>query len=255
MRLAYKKTGNGQPLVILHGLFGMSDNWMTIGKNLADDFTVYLVDQRNHGQSPHAAEFSYPVLAEDLYDFCTQHHLNGFHLLGHSMGGKTALLYAEKYPQTIHKLIVADMALRAYDHPHFRSFLKALLSVDPDVIKSRADADALLAEKIPQPRIRQFLLKNLHWTSKNQFKWRINLQSIAQNLDYIMGRIDIKSPFPGPVLFLRGDQSDYINDPDIKEIMSIFPQAEISTITGAGHWLHAEKPDQFLEIIWQFLIK
>ncbi|MBN2423386.1 MAG: alpha/beta fold hydrolase [Calditrichaceae bacterium] len=255
MHLAYKKTGNGQPLVILHGLFGMSDNWMTIGKNLADDFTVYLVDQRNHGQSPHAAEFSYPVLAEDLYDFCTQHRLNGFHLLGHSMGGKTALLYAEKYPQTVHKLIVADMALRSYDHPHFRSFLEALLSIDPDVLKSRADADARLSEKIPQLRIRQFLLKNLYRTPQNQFKWRINLQSIAQNFDHIVGGLHLKSPFPGPVLFLRGDQSDYINDHDIKEIMSVFPQAEISTIAGAGHWLHVEAPDKFLEIVRKFLAK
>lgn len=254
MRLAYQKLGSGAPLIILHGLFGMSDNWMAIGRKLADHFTVYLLDQRNHGRSPHAPEFNYPALTGDLAAFTKEHELNGINIIGHSMGGKTALFFSEKFPAKINKIIIADIALRSYSHPHFRSFIEALSSINLENIHSRKEADAVLSKIIAQLPIRQFLLKNLYRDDHNQFHWRINLPSISRNLEYIMGAYHPINPFPGPLLFLRGKKSNYINDEDIQQIMNSFPQVRIESIPNASHWIHADAPQEFIHAVISFLI-
>lgn len=251
LKLSYKEIGEGEPLIILHGLFGSLDNWMTFARKLADHRKVYLVDQRNHGQSPHSDEFNYDAMAEDLKKFIDDHNLEKPEILGHSMGGKTAMAFALKHTDQFSKLIIVDIAPKAYP-VHHDKILEALKAVDLSKLESREQADEILAEHIPEEDVRLFLLKNLKRTSEG-FQWKLNLKAIEENLDRIGEGIEARLTTEKPVLFVRGSKSDYIRDKDIIFIVQIFPTASVETIEGAGHWVHAEKPKELLDLVAGFL--
>jgi esterase len=251
MKLYYREMGQGQPLVILHGLFGSSDNWLSIGKVLAEHYHVYLVDQRNHGQSPHSDIFSYDAMATDLEGFFEDVGLNKALLMGHSMGGKTAMLFTTRHPEKVEKLIVVDIAPK--DYPvHHDTILDGLNALALDSLQSRNEADALLSHYVPELGVRQFLLKNLARTDKG-FEWKINLPVITASIDIIGEGLDEGDHYEGPVLFIDGEKSNYIKEGDAPLIHAHFPKANIVTIRGAGHWVHAEKPEEFLQTVQTFL--
>jgi pimeloyl-ACP methyl ester carboxylesterase len=244
--------GEGQPLLILHGYFGMSDNWKTLGNQFAENFQVHLIDQRNHGRSFHSEEFNYELLAEDLFNYINHHQLKNVLLLGHSMGGKTAMQFAVTYPNLIEKLIVADISPKSYP-PHHNAILAALNSVDFSQQNSRTLVDQKLAELIPQIGVRQFLLKNVFWVSKGQLGYRFNLQSLTENNSEIGKALPSFTTFAKPTLFLKGGKSDYITENEFGIIEAHFPNSKIVTIANAGHWLHAENPKDFYQQVCDFL--
>ena len=254
-RLFYRALGkeNSQPLIVLHGLFGSSDNWLTLGKRYAEYFHVFIIDQRNHGQSIQSDEFNYKLMASDLVDFYKENKLNSAHVLGHSMGGKTAMEFAVNNPDLVDKLLIADIGPKAYA-PHHKTILKGLFSIDLLKLQSRKEADELLSGFIPEIGVRQFLLKNLTRNSSG-FEWRINLNGIAKNIEEIGKGINQNSHFSKQSLFVRGGNSDYILDGDFNQIHSIFKDSRIETIPNTGHWLHAEQPEQFLTLSLEFLNK
>lgn len=251
VELSYKVLGEGKPLIILHGLFGSLDNWMTFARSLAEHRQVYLVDQRNHGKSPHTDEFNYDVMSDDLKHFIDEHNLDHPDIMGHSMGGKTAMFMAVKYPDYFDKLIVIDIAPKAYS-VHHDKIIEGLKALDLSQITSREEADSKLAEYVPEPDVRMFLLKNLKRTGDG-FEWKLNLKTIEENLDEIGKGLQEKRYTDKPVLFIRGSKSDYIKDKDSIAIVALFPNAEIKTIEGAGHWIHAEKPNELLKMIAKYL--
>ena len=251
MKLHYRKLGEGQPLLILHGLFGSSDNWQTLGKKFAEDFEVYLVDQRNHGRSPHTDEFSYELMAEDLHELITDLGLSDVILVGHSMGGKTIMQFAQNYPELIKKMIVVDMGPKKYAS-HHDSILAGLNAIDVDVVKSRKEADAILSEYVPQPGVKQFLLKNLYWeVPGEQLAWRINIPVLSDKINSILDSIQLETD-ETETLFIRGEKSNYILDSDFENIKKLYPNSEIKTIYDAGHWVHAEKPAEFYEMVFSY---
>ncbi|MEO2062361.1 MAG: alpha/beta fold hydrolase [Christiangramia sp.] len=253
MKLHSTILGEGKPFVILHGFLGMSDNWKTVGKHLAENgFEVHLVDQRNHGKSPHSAEFSYQLLAEDLVAYCQEHQLEKIILMGHSMGGKTAMLAACENEELIEKLIVVDIAPKYYA-PHHQQILKGLTALDDAKLTSRGDAEDFLAEYIPQTGVRLFLLKNLYWKTKEQLSLKLNLDSLKENIENIGEALPEGKSYSGPALFIKGANSDYIEKTDELNIRTIFPKASFVTIKDAGHWVHAEKMEAFLATILQFV--
>ncbi len=252
MKLFYRKLGQGAPLIILHGLFGMSDNWMNIGRRLAERHTVFLLDQRNHGRSPHSEAFDYNVLLDDLHTFIIEQKLAPVKLIGHSMGGKVVMRYTLNFPDMVEKPVVVDIAPKPYDHPHFKLFFEALFAVNPDAISNRKEADNILAQWIAQPAIRQFLLKNLVRDKNGGYRWRINLKAIYLNLSKITEGLRDTRSFDKPALFLRGGRSDYILDGDFSLIYKWFPLARIETIPQATHWLHADAPDEFCSHLESF---
>jgi pimeloyl-ACP methyl ester carboxylesterase len=251
MKLNYKKLGFGKPLVILHGLFGSLDNWMTLVKKLSENYEVFVIDARNHGQSPHSPEFNYDVMADDLYSFLLEHQIIDPIILGHSMGGKTAMQFAMNYPTKLEKLIVIDISPKAYPVRH-RQIIDGLLSLDFNAIKSRKEADVQLSKYIETLSIRQFLLKNLYWQEKEKLAWRFNLLTINKNIEIIGKELQNIHPFDKPTLFIRGEKSNYITPEDYENIYQIFPSAQIETLA-CGHWIHAEKPQELLEILSEFL--
>ncbi len=245
--------GEGNPLLILHGFLGMSDNWKTLGRQFAEaGFQVHLIDQRNHGRSFHHEEFNYEVLAEDLKLYCDEHQLNNIVLIGHSMGGKTAMNFAVQYPDLVNKLLVADIAPRYYP-VHHDQILNGLSSLDFDVIKSRGEADKQLAKYVEEFGTRQFLLKNLYWIEKGQLALRINLEVLKEHVHEVGETLPLHANFNKPTLFLRGDRSEYIMPSDEADIKRHFPNAEIVTIENAGHWLHAENPKAFYQAVIDFI--
>lgn len=250
LELAYKALGEGKPIIILHGLFGSMDNWMTFAKSLAEHRKVYLVDQRNHGRSPHSDEFNYDAMADDLKKFIDQHKLDHPDIIGHSMGGKTAMFMAVKYPDHFNSLIVIDIAPKAYD-VHHDKIIEGLKALDLSQISSREEADSKLSKHIAEPGVRLFLLKNLKRTSEG-FSWRINLKAIEENLEEIGAGMEKRRYTDKPILFIRGSESNYIKDKDNITIVSLFPNSEIKTIEGAGHWVHADKPDELLKEVAHF---
>ncbi|SDL75215.1 Pimeloyl-ACP methyl ester carboxylesterase [Catalinimonas alkaloidigena] len=255
MQLAYKLSGEeqpGRPVVILHGLLGSADNWLSQSKQLATERPVYLVDQRNHGQSPHAEAFTYQAMAADLLEFLTEHDLDRPFVVGHSMGGKTAMFFATQYPEHLQGLVVADIAPRYYP-VHHQQILAGLKSIPVDSIKSRQEADKILSERIPELGVRQFLLKNLTRKSEGGFEWRMNLPVIDQKIEQVGEALPADARYEGPTLFLRGEHSDYIQPKDEAEIHRLFPKATIETVAGTGHWLHAEKPDEVIRLIQAFI--
>ena len=251
MKLNYKKIGEGKPLLILHGLFGSSDNWGTLGKKFAENNLVYLIDLRNHGRSPHSKEMSYDLMADDLLELIEYENINSPIILGHSMGGKAALLFAEKYPKYLDKLIVADIGIKAYPM-HHDEILKGLNSVNLQEISSRTQAQQSIQVHIDNLGIQQFLLKNLYWIEKGKLAWRMNLKEIEKNIGEILVKINVHKN-PTDTLFIRGEMSNYILEEDFQNILESFPNGVIRTIPKVGHWLHAENPIEFYKIVNEFI--
>jgi len=245
--------GSGKPLLILHGFLGMSDNWKTLGGQYTEaGFEVHLIDQRNHGKSFWSPEFNYDLLADDLKGYIDHYSLQKVLVLGHSMGGKTAMQFACTYPELTEKLLVADIAPKYYP-PHHQSIIDSLNTLNLGKISSRSDADAELGQRITDFGTRQFLLKNLYWVEKGKLDFRFNLEVLSQKMDEIGENIGATESFDGPTAFLRGDRSEYIVQSDISTIKRHFPKAILETISNAGHWLHAENPKHFFEKSIAFL--
>ncbi|MCI5057610.1 MAG: alpha/beta fold hydrolase [Flavobacteriales bacterium] len=251
MRLNYKVLGSGDPLIILHGLFGSLDNWQSVGKALSEKFTVYLVDERNHGKSPHHNDFSYYHMSEDLLEFFEQNDIDSAHIIGHSMGGKTAMKFAQNYPSYVEKLIVVDIAPKAYP-VHHHQIIAGLEHVDVETTGSRKEAYTRISEYIEEDDVKQFLLKNMYWIEKGKLAWRFNLPVIKENIEIIGEAIEDRQ-YHGDTLFINGKKSDYIKASDYDSIKLIFPNAEFAEVKDAGHWVHAERPEEFLEILLNFL--
>lgn len=248
-------TGSGKPFVILHGFLGMGDNWKTLANQFAEaGYQMHLVDQRNHGRSFHSDTFNYEVLAEDLKNYCQEHDLKDIVLLGHSMGGKTAMLFAMRYPEYINKLIIADIAPKYYA-PHHQQILKGLtaLSESHEARTSRGNADDFLKEYISDWGTRQFLLKNLYWQKDKTLALRVNLPVLKREVEAIGEGLPTQTVYEGATLFLNGLKSDYITEDDKSLIKAHFPEAEIKGIEKAGHWLHAENPKDFYAEVMKFL--
>ncbi len=252
MNLNYKTFGEGAPLIILHGLFGSLDNWVSLAKKFATRYQVFIIDQRNHGRSPHADDISYPIMAEDLFDFMNDHYIPQSHILGHSMGGKTAMQFAFDFPEKIKKLIVVDIAPKAYTPSHEFIFT-ALRALDLKQLQSRNQADEFLQEDIKDFAIRQFLLKNLTRSGDGKFVWKINLEALYEHYAEILAATTSPLPFEGPTLFIKGGQSNYIQNGDLDKVGMYFTKAKIANIESAGHWLHSETPEEFQRIVFDFL--
>lgn len=250
MKLFFQKFGEGKPLVILHGLFGASDNWLTLGKKLADDYTVYLVDQRNHGRSPHSEVMNYEALAEDLKTFLDTEEIEHPTVVGHSMGGKTAMRFAQLFPERARALVVVDMGVKAYP-PHHEQVLKALNAVKVDELESRGEAEAQMKPHIDDFATRQFLLKSLYRKDRDTFGWRINIPALEAAMPEIMSALP-ETEADIPALFVRGTRSDYLKPEDYPEIKKIFPRATFKELP-AGHWVHAEDPDGLEKILRDFV--
>ncbi|HHB77718.1 MAG TPA: alpha/beta fold hydrolase [Saprospiraceae bacterium] len=251
--LNYKKYGEeGRVMVILHGLFGMLDNWNSFARHLASHCQVYIVDQRNHGRSFHSDEMSYSLMADDLKRFLLQNKLEEITLMGHSMGGKVAMYFALTYQEFIRQLIVVDIAPKSYQPKHHTIF-SALRSIDLTANPTRTDIAHQLSQKIHSPAIIQFLMKNLRRNRQMQLAWKMNLKGIYEHYEE-MNKWEIEGRvFEGEVLFIKGANSDYILDSDKEVIQKYFPHAEIITIEGAGHWVHAEKPKVLWDVILRFV--
>ncbi|MBX3101047.1 MAG: alpha/beta fold hydrolase [Bacteroidetes bacterium] len=251
--LQFQATGQrAETLVILHGLFGSADNWRTLGLRMGELARVLAVDQRNHGHSPHTEVWDYPHMAADVAALIGQEVNGPVHLVGHSMGGKTAMYLAAHYPHLVRTLTVVDMAPGRNKRGH-DAILEALNSIDLSTLQQRAAAEAVLQQYIPEASIRQFLLKGLYRTDAGGFAWRYNLPVITRRYDEILVGMEGNPAYTGPTLFMRGGNSPYVKDTDWPLIQQLFPQAQLVTIPGAGHWLHAETPQPFLSALGQFL--
>ncbi len=251
--LHYKIFGEGQPLVILHGLFGMLDNWQTLARTWADRYQVVLLDLRNHGRSFHTEAMDYPLLAADVAETLHTLDVQACYLLGHSMGGKVAMQVALSHPELVQQLVVVDIAPRRYRPGHHEIFA-ALATLDPPTITDRKAAAEELGTYLADPGIRLFLLKNLARDPAGGFRWRMNLPAIRDNYDKLIGPVgQLGDRYDGPALFLRGSQSGYVQDDDFELIQMLFPQAQLETVAGAGHWVHAEKPAELLAAVNAFL--
>jgi pimeloyl-ACP methyl ester carboxylesterase len=253
MKLHYREMGEGQPMVILHGLFGFSDNWQTHAKKLAEYYRVILVDLRNHGHSDWSDEFSYSLMANDLKELCDDLRLKKILLIGHSMGGKVAMLFAQRYEGLLEKLIVVDIGVKAYPM-HHQHILAGLHALDVDNMKARSEADAILRKYIDSEGVIQFLLKNLYWKEKGKLAFRMNLPVLEREMEEILSAIPEEEVMI-PTLFIRGELSNYILDEDIPELEERFADFHLMTIPEAGHWVHAEAPDQFLEAVLGFCLR
>jgi pimeloyl-ACP methyl ester carboxylesterase len=255
MKLYFRQVGeSGQPIIILHGIFGSSDNWLTIGKVLGEKNRIYMVDQRNHGQSPRSDVFNYEVMADDLKEFIDEHQLENPIIVGHSMGGKTVMQFAMNYPDAFAKMIVVDIAPKYYP-VHHSMILQGLAAIDLPNLASRTEANEILKRFEEQEGVRQFLLKNL-WRNPekgNQFDWRINVPVIAKNIDVVGHELANEKAIQQPVLFIRGENSHYIQPEDERKIWELFPNYELVSIVGAGHWVQADQPQAFIETVNQFV--
>jgi len=246
--------GIGEPLLILHGFFGMGDNWKSLANKFSAEFQVHLIDQRNHGRSFHTDDFSYELMVEDLYEYIEYHQLKKVNLLGHSMGGKTVMLFATTFPEMVNNLIVADISPRYYS-PHHQFIIEALNAVDFSKITKRSEVASILSNYIDEEGIKQFLLKNVYWKEKGQLAYRFNLESLTDNIEEVGVALPSFTVFEGETLFLKGENSGYISKEDIPLIEAHFPNAKIRTIKNAGHWLHAENAKDFYEEVMAFLKK
>ena len=261
--LKFKKSGHGAPFIILHGLYGASDNWISIARKLEDRFTVFIPDLRNHGHSPHATTHTYQDMVDDLLKFFTDHQIEKAIILGHSMGGKVAMMFAAEYPEHVTGLIVADIAPKSYnkndvpyktvmEHELILSLMEELNLV---AVSSRKEIDSFLAEKLHNITLRQFLIKNIHRNKENYFEWKINVPVLKYALVSITSGVnsewfDDRCPILGyPVTFIRGLKSDYISNEDLPGIKAIYPESRIIDIPDAGHWLHAEQPEEFTDAV------
>jgi len=243
----------GKPLLILHGFLGMSDNWKTLGKKFArSGFQVHLVDQRNHGRSFHSDEFNYELLSEDLKRYCEHHNLDTISLIGHSMGGKTAMLFAVNHPEMLDKLVIVDIGPKFYP-THHEQILAGLSAIQAEMLASRSDAEGIMKKFVSDAGTRQFLLKNLYWLKNKTLGMRVNLNALIENIEEIGEALSGIATYEKETLFLKGDKSEYILTGDEELIHQYFPKAIIQEVSNSGHWLHAENPKEFFEKSLLFL--
>lgn len=255
MKVLHSKIlGQGKPLLILHGFLGMGDNWKTLGNRFAKNHQVHLIDQRNHGRSFHADEFNYEVLVDDLLNYINHHNLDKVILLGHSMGGKTVMLFAVNHPEKVEKLLIADIGPKFYPN-HHEAILDGLNAINFSMQTSRAAVENELKNYIPEFGVRQFLLKNVYRETKEQFAFRFNLQALIDNYNEVGVPLPSLTQFDGETLFLRGENSGYITENDKSLITAHFVNSEVVTVKNAGHWLHAENPNDFYDYVVSFLEK
>jgi len=248
-----KIIGTGKPLVVLHGLFGMLDNWQGLAKEFGQFFETHILDQRNHGRSFHTDAHNYELMCTDLLAYLDANNLGKILLLGHSMGGKTAMLFATMYPERVEKLVVVDIAPKYYE-PHHQEILAGLHAIENADITSRKEADAILAKHFSQVGIRQFLLKNLYWKTKEELCFRFNLKALSKEIHHVGDALIEDAVFYEPTLFVDGQNSNYILLEDHELIENHFPDAQVVEIANAGHWVHAENPTDFFEEVSRFLI-
>jgi len=254
MKLFYRQFGSGKPVVVLHGLFGLSDNWVTFGRKLGEQYSVYIPDLRNHGHSPHSPHFNFSVLENDLLEMLEDWELDEIFLIGHSLGGKTAISFSLHHPEKVKKLVVVDISLRkSISFGHHQALLDAMLSVDFRSVRSRSEVDGQLMLKVHNAKLRQFLLKNVYWRDHQTLDWRLNLRAINEQLPAIFEGVNDTGVFDRPVLFIRGGMSDYIQNTDLAEIKLKFPGAVVATIANASHWVHADAPGEFYTLVYDFL--
>lgn len=260
MKLFYRRYGEGPPLIILHGLYGSSDNWVIIAKAISPRFTVYLPDQRNHGHSPHDKIHDYESMSNDLNELASNLNLRRFFLAGHSMGGKTAMTFALRWPEMIQGLLIADISPFSDEKRKLQAqnevsiILKSIVDTDVLKVSSRAEADRMLAERISSERVRNLILKNLQRDENKRFSWKLNAITLINNMDKIVEGVPFQRPVTGfPVIFLKAENSDYILKEDYRHITNMFPAAEIRVINNAGHWLHADNPEAVIEAILSLL--
>jgi esterase len=265
MKLFYRELGNGDPIVILHGLYGSSDNWMSIGRELSNNYRVILVDQRNHGRSPHSTTHAYADLAQDLFELFNELSIPKATVIGHSMGGKVAMLFAKLYPQLLKALVVVDILPSSYrsgeslgfnQEKVHRSILTSLSQLKPEIAKSREEIDATLAKNIPDKMVRQFLLKSLKRNERGGFSWILNVEGLIQNIEALMDPVNIAEgdeQIDIPTQFIKGEKSDYINKQGEQLLEVIFSNYKVDSVPNAGHWLHAENPNGFMQVLNSFL--
>ena len=258
--LYYRRLGpaGASTIVVLHGLFGTSDNWGSVGKELAEPtdagapaFDVLLVDLRDHGRSPHTDATSYPIMAADVHALVTSLGLSDITLVGHSMGGKVAMVFAQQWPQLLKRLVVVDISPREHENNH-AAILDAILTADLSTGRTRKDVEAHIASRVKEPGVVQFLMKNLYWRTEEQLAWRVNAELLQRDLQAILAAIG-PDTVRVPTLFIRGGQSDYILREDLPAIKEQFPNSRVETIAYAGHWVHAEAPEKFNELVGAFL--
>lgn len=253
MKLHYRELGEGKPMMILHGLFGYSDNWQTHAKKLAEYYRVILVDLRNHGHSDWSDDFTYDLMAEDVFELCQDLKLEDVILLGHSMGGKVAIRFAQEHEDLLNKLIIVDMGVKSYPM-HHEHILAGIHAVKVDEISARREAEEQMRAHIDSEGTLQFLLKNLYWIEKGKLAWRMNTAVLEREMPEILKAMPEDEVFT-PTLFVRGELSNYIRDEDLESLENQFLDSEFATIEDAGHWVHAEAPDEFLETILSFCLR
>lgn len=253
MKLYHRELGEGKPMMILHGLFGYSDNWQTHAKKLAEYYRVILVDLRNHGRSDWSDDFSYEIMTDDVLELCNDLGLEELILVGHSMGGKVAMHVAAKNEDLLEKLVIVDMGTKEYPM-HHDHILEGINAVTLDNVSARSEAEKQMEPFIESEGIKQFLLKNLYWKEKGQLSWRMNVQVLEREMAKILGAFQADEILT-PTLFIRGAMSNYILDKDISSLELQFPDIEMETIENAGHWVHAEAPNEFLEALLGFCLR
>lgn len=254
MQLFYRESGEGRPIVILHGLFGSSDNWMSVTKELALHYKAFVLDARNHGQSPHDPIHNYESMAADLKEFIETHKLVNPILIGHSMGGKTIMRFAAEYPGIAEKLVVVDISPRFYGR-HHQDILAGFKAINLEALQTRNEADAIMSQYIGDLGVRMFLLKSLYRNSDGKFEWRINLPVLDAQIDNIGEALPEIAKIATPTLFIRGSKSGYIEDKDAALIAQHFSNYKIETVEGASHFVHAEKPKEVIALIETFIEK
>lgn len=253
MKLFYKQYGEGKtPLLILHGIFGMLDNWHNIAKLLSDYYTVYTIDARNHGQSPHSHEMGYQVMCDDVIELANDLGLDQFILLGHSMGGKTAMWIADQYPNRVSKLIVVDIAPKRY-RPGHHQYFKAFEEINWLALNSRKEIDEALSAYESDPGVRLFLAKNIDRLESGGFGIKCNIPALKSAYDEIIGELNFHQVYSGEVLFLLGANSNYLKETDKPYILQHFPLSKFVYIPNAGHWVHADNPKDFYTELTAFL--
>jgi len=250
MELNHKVFGSGDPVIILHGLFGMLDNWQTIAKKLAENYMVYIVDQRNHGRSPRMDDISYTLMAEDLASFMESQWIHSAHIVGHSMGGKTAMQLAMDFEDMVETLMVIDISPSASQRGHDDVF-KALHSVDISNLEKRSDAAASMSQYIDQEGVKQFLLKNLTRRKEGGYAWPV----LTEQYERILDPVKSSGSYDGPALFIKGGRSKHIQNEDLDMMKALFPNYKMEEIPEAGHWVHADDPTRTLELIRSFILK
>jgi pimeloyl-ACP methyl ester carboxylesterase len=244
--------GQGKALIIAHGYFGMGDNWKAMATRFANNFEVHVLDLRNHGRSFHSDDFNYDLMVEDLYKYINHYQLESIALLGHSMGGKLAMLFAVSFPELVSKLIVVDISPKYYP-PHHDFILNALNKVDFNKITSRREIAEILKTDIDDESVVQFLLKNVYWKTKTQLAYRFNLKSLTENNNEVSEPLPAFTSFDKSSLFLKGENSGYISKDDEALIKNHFPKAYIVSIKKSGHWIHADNPEDFYKEVSDFL--